>query len=162
MTIDSDRLRALMRQWASGVSLVTSRTDDRIHGMTVSSFTSLSLSPPLVLVSLERTTRTHGMVTDSGAFAVAILAADQQDLSDRFAGMAPDDIDRFRDISYTLTPNGCPIPDGCLAYLDCRVTAIHDVGTHTVFIGEVMSGEPLREAPPLVYFNRGYRSITDD
>lgn len=151
-----------MRHWASGVSLVTSRVDDRIHGMTVSSFASLSLTPPLILVSLERTTRTHGMVGESGVFAVAFLAEDQRDLSDRFAGLSPDDADRFQEVPYSSTSNGCPVPEGCLAYLDCEVTDTHDAGTHTVFIGEVTGGEVLREAPPLLYHNRDYRQVAGD
>lgn len=161
MTIDSNRLRAIMRKWASGVSLVTTRHGDRIHGMTVSSFASLSLDPPLVLVSLERTTRTHQMVTESETFAVAILAADQRELSDRFAGLTPDDMDRFEDVDYTAAASGSPIPEGCLAFMECRVTAIHDAGTHSVFIGEVLTGEVLRDGTPLLYFNQSYRQVDE-
>lgn len=156
MSIEADRSRAITRRWTSGVSLVTSNADGRIHGMTVSSFASLSLDPPLVLVSLRRTTRTYQMVSECGLFDVVFLAEDHEDLSNRFAGLMPDDHDRFRDVIYSSTPNRCPIPEGCLAYLDCEVTPTHDAGTHTVFIGEVQSGEVLRQAPPLVYHNRAY------
>lgn len=150
-----------MRRWASGVSLVTSNAGGRIHGMTVTSFAALSLDPPLVLASLRRTTRTHQMVSESGLFAVALLAQDQEQLSIRFAGLTADEGDRFQGLSYSSTPNGCPVPAGCLAYLDCEVSATHDAGTHTVFIGEVQSGEVLRQAAPLIYHNRDYRLLEE-
>jgi flavin reductase (DIM6/NTAB) family NADH-FMN oxidoreductase RutF len=159
MTVEPDVLRIVMRRWTTGVTLVTSCHQGTVHGMTVSSFTSVSLAPPMVLVSLERSARTHQMVADSGHFAVAMLAADQQDLSDRFAGRIADELDRFEGVAFERAPSGCPIPEGCLSYLDCTVVATHDAGTHTVFIGEVDVANVLREAPPLVYFDRDYRSL---
>lgn len=161
MTVEPDVLRMVMRRWTTGVTLVTTSHQGAIHGMTVSSFTSVSLAPPLVLVSLERAARTHQMVSESRRFAVAMLAADQQELSDRFAGRIADDLDRFEDLAFESAPSGCPIPEGCLSYLDCRVVATHDAGTHTVYIGEVDVANVLREAPPLVYFNRDYRWLKD-
>lgn len=161
MTVEPDALRIVMRRWTTGVTLVTSCHEGAIHGMTVSSFTSVSLAPPLVLVSLERVARTHQMVSDSGRFAVAMLAADQRELSDRFAGRIADDMDRFEGVAFDTTPSGCPIPEGCLSYVDCRVVATHPAGTHTVFIGEVTVANVLREAAPLVYFDRDYRWLED-
>lgn len=151
-----------MRRWASGVSIVTGYDDGEIHGMTVSSFTSLSLEPPLVLVALERTSRTHRIVAASGQFLVAILAEDQQPLSDRFAGRIADDLDRFDGVDYWQAASGCPVPERSLAYLDCTVTGSHVTGTHTMFIGEVQQADQLRRAPPLVYFNRQYRNLRGD
>jgi flavin reductase (DIM6/NTAB) family NADH-FMN oxidoreductase RutF len=161
MPVEPDVLRIVMRRWTTGVSVVTSIDGEEQHGMTVSSFTSVSLVPPLVLVSLERTTRTHQLVAGSERFAVAVLAEDQRELSDRFAGRVADDLDRFEGVEFERTPSGCPIPQGCLSYLDCRVVATHDAGTHTVFIGEVEAANLLREAPPLVYFDRDYRGLSD-
>ena len=148
-----------MRQWATGVSLVTSVAEGFPHGMTVTSFTSVSLHPAIILVSLEKTTRTHRMVEQGKAFAVTLLAEDQQDLADRFAGRIADHEDRFAGVPYTSAVSGAPIPAGCLAYLDCRVAATYSAGTHTLFLGEVLSGEVLRQAPPLAYSDRGYRSL---
>lgn len=162
MAIDADKLRTVMRRWASGVSLVTGRHDGEIHGMTVSSFTSLSLEPPLVLVSLERTTKTHRIVAASQHFLVAVLAEDQRSLSDRFAGRVADEQDRFEGVPHWMASSGCPVPEGSLAYLDCKVSGSHDAGTHTVFIGEVQRADILRQAPPLIYFDRDYRNLTDD
>jgi flavin reductase (DIM6/NTAB) family NADH-FMN oxidoreductase RutF len=149
-------LRQIMRQWASGVSLVTVAQDLRLHGMTVNSFTSVSLEPSLILVSLERTTRTFGMVSRLGRFAVAILAEDQRQLAERFGGLVGDDLNRFEGIAHVFTPGGMPIPEGCLAYLDCHIYSSLEAGTHVILIGEVENGMVLRDAPPLLYFNRSF------
>ena len=85
MTVSPDELRYAMRRWTTGVTVVTAQHDGIRHGMTVSTFTSLSLEPPFVMVSLERSTRTHDLVVQAGAFGVTILADNQQPISDSFA-----------------------------------------------------------------------------
>lgn len=157
--IQAKRLRELMRRWASGVSLVTARDGHGPHGMTVSSFSSLSLDPPLVMISLERGTRTHQMIEAGGEFAVAFLKEEQRDLAERFAGAVADGGDRFDGVAFEFTPGGHPVPTQRLAYLDCRVVAAHPAGTHTVFIGEVEGGESAPPGNPLLYFNRSYRRL---
>jgi flavin reductase (DIM6/NTAB) family NADH-FMN oxidoreductase RutF len=159
MTVSSDDLRQWMRQWACGVTLVTALDANGPHGMTVSSFTSLSLDPPLVMVSLEQGARTHQMVRDSGRFAVVMLRADQQELAERFSGGVPDADPRFDGVPYRRSPAGLPIPEARLAYLDCRVTESHPAGTHTVFIGQVTGGEAADGGAPLLYYNRRYRRL---
>jgi len=162
MTVSSDDLRLWMRRWASGVTLVTAHDRQGPHGMTVSSFTSLSLDPPLIMVSLEVGSRTHKMVREGGRFAVVMLQADQQELAERFAGVVPDSEPRFAGVAFTRSPGGAPIPDERLAYLDCRVVDTHPAGTHTVFIGQVTGGEAAEDGAPLLYFNRAYRRLADD
>lgn len=159
MAVKPDMLRRTMRQWATGVAVVSSRSDGRIHGMTVSSFTSVSLDPPLVLVSLENQARTHAMVTDSGVFAVSVLEEDQREISDIFAGRVSDDENRFEGQEFTLSETGCPILEGSLAYLDCQVQSAERGGTHTVFLGLVLAAEPLRQGRPLLYYNQDYRRL---
>lgn len=158
--IQPDSLRKIMRQWTTGVTLVTSHDRGHPHGMTVTSFTSVSLQPPIILVSLEKSSRTHGMVQKEAAFVVAVLAQDQRDLADRFAGRVPDSDDRFAGVDYHPAASGAPIPLGSLAYLDCRVAGTYSAGTHTLFLGEVIAGEVLREGPPLLYYNRDYRMLS--
>jgi flavin reductase (DIM6/NTAB) family NADH-FMN oxidoreductase RutF len=159
MTVDAEELRGVMRQWATGVTLVTAQDGGKPHGMTVSSFTSLSLDPPLVLVSLENSARTHRLVRESGAFGVAILEASQQDLADRFAGRIPDGENRFEGLEYETARTGAPIPRGALAYLDCEVVEIQPAGTHTVFIGRVVASGVRPGGKPLLYYDRNYRRL---
>ena len=159
MTLDPEVLRHAMRQWATGVTVVTTQLGGQRHGMTVNAFTSVSLEPPLVLVSLERTTRTHALVERSGVFGVTILAGDQLEVSERFAGRVSDLSDRFAGLETDRLSSGVPFIRGGLAYLDCRVVERHEVGTHTLFIGEVTAAQSDGEGGPLLYLNREYREL---
>jgi flavin reductase (DIM6/NTAB) family NADH-FMN oxidoreductase RutF len=159
MTLDPETLRRAMRQWATGVTVVTAQLAGRRHGMTVNAFTSVSLEPPLVLVSLERATRTHGLVERSGVFGITILGEDQLGISERFAGRVSDLSDRFAGLETDTLVSGVPFIRGGLAYLDCRVVERHPAGTHTLFIGEVMAAQSDGEGSPLLYLNREYRKL---
>jgi flavin reductase (DIM6/NTAB) family NADH-FMN oxidoreductase RutF len=173
MTVDPEELRMAMRHWATGVTVVTAVFNGVRHGMTVNSFTSISLSPPQVLVSLERQTRTHGLVEQAGFFGVTILNSDQQDISDCFAGRHTEVEDRFSNVeTYTLVTGAEFISNG-LAGFDCRVISRYEAGTHTLFIGEVLAiqidsqpayalqdtGDHPESIDPLLYFNRAYRRL---
>lgn len=159
ISLESDYLRRAMRYWASGVSVVTSFLDGDRHGMTVSSFTSLSLDPPLILVALERGTRTQEMVTQSKVFGITILSDRQRDISDRFAGRFTDYEDRFDGLdTYTLV-TGVSLINGGLAGLDCVMTARHDVGSHAIIIGEVRAVKVNNSGQPLIYYNRTYWNL---
>ena len=163
MPVDPEELRRAMRQWATGVTVVTSAYEGTRHGMTVNSFTSISLDPPLILVSLERQTRTHRLVNQAGVFAVTILNDQQQDLSDCFAGRYPEREDRFCNVdTYTLL-TGAPSIVGGLASFDCKVVSRYEAGTHTLFIGEVVAihypSSPVDSDGPLLYYNRSYRRL---
>jgi flavin reductase (DIM6/NTAB) family NADH-FMN oxidoreductase RutF len=159
---DPEALRDALRFWTTGVTMVAASHNGVSHGMTVNSFTSLSLDPPLVSVSLEKVTRTHQLVKDANAFTVTILSQGQQALSDRFAGRESEQSDRFAGLETFTVETGNPILNQGMAFFDCKVAASHDAGTHTVFIGEVLACGRLTEngEPPLVYFNRGYRKIS--
>jgi flavin reductase (DIM6/NTAB) family NADH-FMN oxidoreductase RutF len=157
--VSGEELRILMRNWTTGVTLVTARDGRGPHGMTVSSFTSVSLEPPRILISLERTARTHGIIEAGGAFGVSILEESQSDLAERFAGRIGDGEDRFAGVEYDLTPTGVPIPRQSLAYFECRVVEAFSAATHTLFIGDVLSGRQMRQAQPLVYFQRDYHHL---
>jgi flavin reductase (DIM6/NTAB) family NADH-FMN oxidoreductase RutF len=160
--VADDELRNAMRFWATGVTVVTASHNGLRHGMTANSFTSLSLTPPLVAVSLERSTRTHNLVNAAGAFGVTILSSQQDAISERFAGRDNERSDRFEGLeTHTLT-TGNPFLAGGLAYFDCLVRATQAAGTHTVFIGEVIATEvnpSAEEMEPLIYFNRNYRKL---
>ncbi len=161
MAIDPERLRASMRQWATGVTVVTTSSEGRRGGMTVSSFTSVSLEPPTVLVCLSKATYTHELVLESGVFAVSMLAAGQEALSNRFAGLDPAVTDRFEGLVTITAETGSPLLPGAAAWLDCRVQSAVDTSTHTIFVAEVVYAQVDANAAPLVYHNRGYRVLTE-
>lgn len=150
-----------MRQWASGVTVVTAAHRGLRHGMTVSSFTSVSLDPPLVLVSLERGRATHEVVLTSQAFGVSILAHRHWELSDRFAGRHPEFEDRFEGLETFSLISDIPLLAGCLAAFDCRVVSSFEAGTHTIFIGEVLAVMHNLSGDPLIYFDQDYHRIED-
>jgi len=159
-SVDSEIMRQAMRQWTTGITVVTSRLGDSRHGMTVSSFISISLAPPLLLVSLQDSSRTCQMVGQSNVFGVLILDQHQKDLSDRFAGRISDDDDRFDSLeTYTLATS-VPFPVGGLASFDCRVVTSYRIGVHTLFIGDVVALQIGYTEVPLVYYNRAYWQLS--
>lgn len=158
--LSTEALRDTLRFWATGVSIISATHNGIQHGMTVSSFTSLSLEPPLVMVSLEKITRTHALVDASGAFGVTFLAEGQQPISDRFAGLATELQNRYAGLKTFSLHSGSPLLEEGLAWVDCRITERHAAGTHTVFFAEILEVRTAANIrPPLLYFNRGYRRL---
>jgi len=152
----SEMVRQAMRRWASGVAVVTSRAEDIIHGMTVNSFTSVSLDPPIISLSLAHATRTIALVRETGILAITFLSENQQELSDIFAGRIPEDADRFSGLETFTMLSGAPLLAGGLACLDCRVVFCYPMATSTLFLAEVLAVSHVQEGRPLLYFNRGY------
>lgn len=155
----AEYLRHAMRQWTTGVTVVTTRIGDKRHGMTVNSFTSLSLEPPLVTVTLATGTRTQLMVEQSGLFGVTILNENQVEISDRFAGRIPDGADRFADLETFQLSSGVPFIQGGLAFLDCKVIFSYSMQSSKMYIGQVTALQPGKEGLPLVYHNRLYHRL---
>lgn len=161
MTLDTEQLRAAMRAWTSGVAIVTATFGGEQHGMTVSSFTSVSLQPPLIVISLQTSSRTHDLVSRAGSFGVTILAADQQALSERFADRPTGSDHRLEGLQTETFVTGAPFIEGGLAYLDCRVTQTVPVGMNTLFIAEVVAVRGNDADSPLVYHDRTYRQLKE-
>lgn len=162
MTIPPDTLRETMRQWASGVSVVTTTHDGALYGMTVSSFTSVSLDPPQILICLENATRTCATIVDTGLFGVSILGEQHQEWSNRFAGQLDEMDERFVGIPTETRVTGAPLLDGALAHLDCTVTEAHVSGTHTIIVGQVEYASAADDpAKPLLYYHQNYRGLAD-
>lgn len=154
MTLDSEQLRRAMRAWTTGVAVVTAAHEGQRYGMTVNSFTSVSLEPPLVTVTLKQLTHTYDLVVKSNAFAVTILAADQKHLSDRFAGKLPEIHDRFDGLELETLALDAPLLKGGLAYFNCRVVQSIPIGENTLFLAEVIAVRGDGEGEPLAYHNR--------
>ena len=156
MTLDPEQLRHAMRAWTTGVAVVTAEHEGQRYGMTVNSFTSISLEPPLISVALRQLTHTHELVEKSGEFALTVLSANQGDLSDRFAGKMPNILDRFEGVETSKLLIDAPVIKGGMAYLNCRVVNSIPVGENTLFIAEVIAARGEGEGDPLVYHNRVY------
>jgi len=161
MELDQDFKDAL-GSWASGVSVVAIRDGQgRVYGLTVSSFASVSLHPPLVLVCLTNVNRLPSMITQQGAFTVSILAEGQEEASGYFASRGREPSAEIP-IALAETPSGQPIVAGCAAWVDCTLHEAHVVGDHTIVVGQVSSSAAHPETAPLVYFRRAYRSVSGD
>lgn len=158
-SVDAENFRSALRRWATGVTIVTAHHAGIQHGMTVSSFTSISLEPPLILVSLEQGAKTTQLIHDSSMFAVTILGEDQQMISERFAGRLPEFKDRFDGLELVVLKSGAPVLAGGLAGFDCSVVSTHNFGTHTLFIGEVVDLNLGANVNPLIYFGRNYHHV---
>ncbi len=162
-TIEPDRFKEIMRTWAAGVTVVTSRLGDEIHGCTVNSFTSVSLTPPLVTVTLAKRLNTYQMIKQSHIFAVNILGEHQVESSNRFAGTSrahPEGVsesdERFASEPYHAEATGAPILENALAFADCHVVTEYDIGVNVILLGMVEAGGILNERSPLLYSDRHY------
>ena len=156
MTLNPEQLRHAMRAWTTGVTVVTAAHDGQCYGMTVNSFTSISLEPPLISVALKKLTHTHELIEKSGEFAITILSTNQGDLSERFAGKMPNIIDRFEGVETDKLLIDAPLLNGGAAYFNCRAVNSIPVGENTLFIAEVIAAQGEGEGDPLVYHNRAY------
>lgn len=159
MPISSQAFREALRHFPAGVTIVTIRAGETIHGLTVSAFASISPKPPLIMVAIDHHHSAFSLLQRPDAvFAVNILHQDQMELSNRFAWLK--DEDRFQAGAWEAAETGAPILADALAWLDCTVYARYPAGTHHIYIGEVQaSGTPRSGQAPLVYWNRGYRVL---
>ncbi len=162
--MDDQTFKEALRQWVAGVTVVTTKHDDTLHGMTASSFTSVSLNPHLILVALGKHLYTHELIEKSGIFAANILHTGQLEWAKRFAGMYPDIEDRFFDIDHTTAKTGAPILPGVVAWVDCQVEHAYAAGDHTIYVGRVVAAAGSGGNDPLLYHNRtwGKFAATDD
>jgi flavin reductase (DIM6/NTAB) family NADH-FMN oxidoreductase RutF len=129
--------------------------------MTVSSFTSIALEPPVIIISLQTDSRTHNLIAQSNTFAVTILAHNQEQISDRFAGRMPELADRFVGIETETLVTGAPFIKGGLAYLDCRVSQAILVGANTLYLAEVVAARGDGAGKALVYHDQKYQTLVE-
>lgn len=160
MPLDSEALRSAMRAWSAGVTVVAAVHEGNRHGMTVNSFTSISLDPAIITISLQASTRTQEIVSRSRAFGLTILSIEQTKISDLFAGRRPEIEDRFADLQTETLVTGSPLIVGGLAWLDCRVMETYDAGMNILFIAEVLAARGTGDGQPLMYHNRKYWKLT--
>jgi len=159
LSISQTDLKNAFARRATGVTIVTARAGDRIHGMTVSAFAEVSLEPPLVLICIDRAAKTHSLIEEGGAFAVNILARGQEQLAERFASREEEDR-RFSELECETGATGAPLLAGSVAQLDCRLASAHESGDHTIYTGEVVEVR-LFDGDPMVYYDRDYRGLAE-
>lgn len=153
--VTGDEFRELLGHFATGVTVVTVDTGEVRHGMTVNAFSSVSLDPPLVQFCADVETLTHDLVAEADHYGVSVLTREQEHLSNRFAGQHHDMEDPFEGITLTTGPTGAPLFEDALATFDCSLSASHEAGDHTIYVGEVQSADVLDEETPALTFFRG-------
>jgi len=153
--------RQAASRFASGIVVVSARVDGAGHAMTVTAFTPVSLEPALVLFCAEKITRFHDAVLATGTWAVSVLNSDAEKTARWLATRGrplEGQLDAFRHHAGPLT--GAPILDDALAAMECRTTAVHDGGDHSIVVGEVLgASEPRPGGAPLLYYSRRYRRL---
>ena len=156
--VDTWLYRRTCAQFTTGITVITVLDSlGHPHGMTVNSFSSVSLDPPLVLVSIDLRNAILGHFISSSWFVINILAERQEPLSRRFSSTSEN---RFIDVDWRPGASGTPILEGVLAHLECSVVRTFEAGDHTVLVGEVRHAGYV-EGKPLVYFNSGYQGLKE-
>jgi flavin reductase (DIM6/NTAB) family NADH-FMN oxidoreductase RutF len=156
MAVDQAEFRRALGHFAAGVTVVTAKLDDgSLAGITVTAFSSLSLVPPLVLICIDKRARIHDRLKKKGAFAVNMLAHDQEVVSRRFSTKTEDP---FRETAYREGATGSPLLEGSIATIECRIVDLLPGGDHTIVVGEVMA-TGITEGKPLAYFRGGYAEL---
>lgn len=157
MPVDDAQFKLAMSHFASGVTIVTTEFEGKPYGLTVASFASLSLRPPLVLICIEKAVKSHDAIIAARKFGVSILGSDQSDVSSRFASKGGD---KFAGAKTKRGDLDIPLIDGALCTIECRLRDQWPGGDHSIFIGEVVDVQA-REGAPLVYFRSGYRQLSN-
>lgn len=159
MPIDRSELRRVMGHFATGVTIITTRDlDAKPYGLTANAVCSVSLTPPLLLICIDRRAESHPAFERARLFAVNVLSLGHEHLSRHFAISGGD---KFIDVPHRSGATGAPILEGALAAIECRVVAAHEGGDHMIYVGEVEHLEAT-EGDPLVFFRGQYRRLHGD
>lgn len=151
--MDGSSYRAVMRHQAGAVTVIAAGMPGARAGLTATAVSSLSDSPPTILACVHRSSSAHDLIVRAKAFSVNLLASDQQEVAECFAGRrGRRGEDRFAGLEWTTLRSGAPILAGALASLDCELLDQHNFTTHSIFIGRVLDGQLLAEKQPLLYF----------
>jgi flavin reductase (DIM6/NTAB) family NADH-FMN oxidoreductase RutF len=158
MPIEKNELRRIMGHFATGVTVITTISKEgTAYGLTANAFMSVSLEPPLLLISVDKKAESYPYFEQSRVFTINILSDGQEGLSRRFAVSGGN---KFEGVAYHRGANDVPILEETLAHIECRLYAAHDGGDHTLYLGEVLEAET-REGKPLLFYRGGYRAFSE-
>jgi len=158
MSVDANEFKNALKLWASGVTVVTAMSAQGPRGMTATSFSSVSVEPPQILVCLNQVTDTGAAVLEQNSFAVNILSVAQQNISNEFAGGSSQE-QRFASVAWESGENAAPVLTEALVSLECKVVQHVTAGTHWIVIGEVQKVQ-YHTGEPLLYYHGGYRELS--
>ena len=160
MSLNPIEFRRAMGCFATGVTIVTVDLEGEVQGMTANAFASVSLDPPLLLVCVEHSARTHAHLHTKKRFGINILAEQQREISEYYARPihTHERAEEEAGARFERTAQGTPILHGALAYLECKLQSTQEAGDHTIFIAEV-EDVVVREGDPLLFFRGKYRKI---
>jgi flavin reductase len=163
-TVDATAFRKAMGSFPTGVTVVTvAAGDGNLHGVTVNSFSSVSLDPMLVLVCLNETSRTAGLIERAGVFGVNVLSAGQRDISDWFANRhRPADSAMFDGVPLEPGSTGCPVLAGATASFECGLRQSYRAGDHLILLGEIVALVHRPQFEPLIFHAGTYKSLEDE
>ena len=150
--INKNYFKKTLSKFVTGITVVATNKNSIYYGKTINSFSSLSLSPPLVLFSLDIESSQLNIFKNSNTVSINILSKNQKNISDNFAKKNPD----WNNIDYNILKNGNPIIKNCLSNLDCKITNKIKKGDHIIFICEVINVSINYKLKPLIYFNSRY------
>lgn len=159
MSIDATAYRRLMSHFPTGISVITTKAGDHLHGMTANAVTSVSLNPPSLLVVVGKENDTHDLIPKMGGFVVNFLSKEQAWLSDRFADRHKV-ADMFEGVSWHPGSAGVPILDGSLGYVECTLEHAFPAFDHTIYVGRVAALATGSDGPPLIYHKSHYTTLT--
>ena len=153
--ISGDEFKSVMRRFAAGVNVITTVDGDTVNGMTATAVCSVTADPPSVLIIVNRSNRSHPLISRSGVFAINVLSSEQEDIATHFASKSDDP---FSSVAHRIGETGCPLIREADAYLECKVVKETDFGTHTIFIGQIVAcGADSKR--PLVYHEGRFCSL---
>lgn len=150
-------LKKILRNYPTGVTVVTSLLDGKPWGGTMNSFTSVSLEPPLVALFVMENSRTSAAIQQSGKYIINILKHDQEDLARKFANDGPGD--KFEGVQYRISDDGIPYLSESMGYLECTLDSSQKLADHVLFLGRVVNASPANSDEALIYYRREFRSF---
>tara|TARA_Y100001980_G_C14409638_1_gene203605 strand:- start:267 stop:755 length:489 start_codon:yes stop_codon:yes gene_type:complete len=162
MAITDDTFKELMKRFASGVTLITFENEGVLSGLTVSSFCSLSMNPPLILICIDKKIPSHDSLKNGASFGVNICTSEQGKLAWDFANSNVDKNELILSLNHRITDDKVPLLNDCLASMECTLKETYEGGDHTIFVGQIESGDFSEKSDPLVYYKSGLGNFTSN